>query len=164
MSKVKSVLALSLSVSLLAACASTVPMNNISQEVVSLEKPKVSLEADSNTAVLTIVRDDTFVRDRSARLFVDGNEVGRIEYGQVLRVPVTPGSHKLKMKFESGSVVHTNSVTLKAEAGQKYFYKMKRGSQGGIGGYYGGLVTTSFRLLPTTATYVNNCCDLTVTS
>lgn len=160
MLKVNSVLVIGLSLCLLSACASTASMSDKGQMVLNSEPANTPLQANEDSAVLTIVRNDSYVRQKTAKLLIDGKEIGDLENGNFLSVRVNPGSYKLKFKFEPGSAVHTNSTTLSAEAGQTYKYQLKSTSQGGVGGYYAGLVTTTFQILPATEGYLNYCCDV----
>jgi len=159
MASLKSFSVMGLPLLLFAACA-TAPQN-INQQALSVQNPQALDVTDTNMATLTIARGDVDGPYSDARILVDGQDVGFVNHQQAVTIALAPGPRKIKLKLKDRRDGPTNSVNVMAQAGQSYTYKFVTTSQGGVGGTYGGLITTTYRLVPTTESFVDRCCELT---
>lgn len=103
------------SLSVLASCAGTGTKNYSA----------VSYEAPSDQAVIFIGRKNRFVASAGlVKVILDGQEIAKLGIGEMERVNVSPGSHKLQSKI--GNVlqlgVQGDSSAFVAEKGKKYFF------------------------------------------
>ena len=101
--------------SILASCAGTGTKNYSS----------VSYEAPSDQAVVFIGRKNRFVASAGlVKVILDGQEIAKLGVGEMERVNVSPGSHKLQSKI--GNVLQLgvggDSSAFVAEKGKKYFF------------------------------------------
>jgi hypothetical protein len=101
--------------SVLAGCAGTGTKNYSS----------VSYEAPSDQAVVFIGRKNRFVASAGlVKVILDGQEIARLGIGEMERVTVSAGSHKLQSKI--GNVLQLgvggDSSSFVAEKGKKYFF------------------------------------------
>jgi len=146
---------------LLAACASTGSSAGAEKAQMQSSVDTIAPVADSETAVLSVARFGTTGYALKARILVDGEDVGRIKNNQYLMVPLTPGPHEIKLRFNKLSFQKGDEIQLDAKAGETYAYRITSSTSGFVGGTtYGNSVSTDFRLIPTTPRTAESCCEL----
>ena len=99
----------------LTACAGTGTKNYSS----------VSYEAPSDQAVLFVGRKNRFMAGGALpKILLDGQEIAKLGIGEMERVNISAGSHKVQTKigniFQAG--IGSDASAFIAEKGKKYFY------------------------------------------
>ena len=99
----------------LSACAGTGTKNYSS----------ISYETPSDQAVLFIGRKNRFMAGGALpKILLDGQEIAKLGVGEMERVNISAGSHKLQTKI--GNILQigigSDSAAFVAEKGKKYFY------------------------------------------
>ena len=104
-----------LSFSVLVGCAGTGTKNYSS----------INFEAPTDGAVLFIGRKNKYVASAALpKILLDGYEIAKLGVGEMERVEISPGSHKLQTKIGNILQLGTgdDSAAFVAEKGKKYFF------------------------------------------
>ncbi len=99
----------------LSACAGTGTKNYSS----------ISYEAPSDQAVLFVGRKNRYIASAALpKILLDGQEIARLGVGEMERVNVSTGAHKLQTKIGNVLQLGTggDSTSFVAEKGKKYFF------------------------------------------
>ena len=101
--------------SVLAGCAGTGTKNYSS----------VSYEAPSDQAVVFVGRKNRYIASGALpKVILDGQEIAKLGIGEMERVNVSPGAHKLQTKI--GNILQLglqgDATSFVAEKGKKYFF------------------------------------------
>ena len=85
----------------------------------------ISYDAPSDQAVLFVGRKNRFIASGALpKILLDGQEVAKLGIGEMQRVNISTGSHKIQTKI--GNILQigigSDSASFIAEKGKKYFY------------------------------------------
>ena len=85
----------------------------------------ISYDAPSDQAVLFVGRKNRFIASGALpKILLDGREVAKLGIGEMQRVNISTGSHKIQTKI--GNILQigigSDSAAFVAEKGKKYFY------------------------------------------
>ena len=85
----------------------------------------ISYDAPSDQAVLFVGRKNRFIASGALpKILLDGQEVAKLGIGEMQRVNISTGSHKIQTKI--GNILQigigSDSASFVAEKGKKYFY------------------------------------------
>ena len=85
----------------------------------------ISYDAPSDQAVLFVGRKNRFIASGALpKILLDGQEVAKLGIGEMQRVNISTGSHKIQTKI--GNILQigigSDSAAFVAEKGKKYFY------------------------------------------
>ena len=85
----------------------------------------ISYDAPSDQAVLFVGRKNRFIASGALpKILLDGREVAKLGIGEMQRVNISTGSHKIQTKI--GNILQigigSDSASFIAEKGKKYFY------------------------------------------
>ena len=85
----------------------------------------ISYDAPSDQAVLFVGRKNRFIASGALpKILLDGREVAKLGIGEMQRVNISTGSHKIQTKI--GNILQigigSDSASFVAEKGKKYFY------------------------------------------
>ena len=85
----------------------------------------ISYDAPSDQAVLFVGRKNRFIASGALpKILLDGQEVAKLGIGEMQRVNISTGSHKMQTKI--GNILQigigSDSASFIAEKGKKYFY------------------------------------------
>ena len=85
----------------------------------------ISYDAPSDQAVLFVGRKNRFIASGALpKILLDGQEVAKLGIGEMQRVNISTGSHKIQTKI--GNILQigigSDSESFVAEKGKKYFY------------------------------------------
>ena len=85
----------------------------------------ISYDAPSDQAVLFVGRKNRFIASGALpKILLDGREVAKLGVGEMQRVNISTGSHKIQTKI--GNILQigigSDSAAFVAEKGKKYFY------------------------------------------
>ena len=111
----KKILILILIVPFLSSCAGTGTKNYSS----------ISYEAPSDQAVLFVGRKNRYVASAALpKILLDGQEIARLGIGEMERLNISAGPHKLQTKIGNILQMGTggDSTSFVAEKGKKYFF------------------------------------------
>ncbi len=111
----KKILILLLIVPFLSSCAGTGTKNYSS----------ISYEAPSDQAVLFVGRKNRYVASAALpKILLDGQEIARLGIGEMERLNISAGPHKLQTKIGNILQMGTggDSTSFVAEKGKKYFF------------------------------------------
>ena len=111
----KKILILLLIVPFLSSCAGTGTKNYSS----------ISYEAPSDQAVLFVDRKNRYVASAALpKILLDGQEIARLGIGEMERLNISAGPHKLQTKIGNILQMGTggDSTSFVAEKGKKYFF------------------------------------------
>ena len=85
----------------------------------------ISYDAPSDQAVLFVGRKNRFIASGALpKILLDGREIAKLGIGEMQRVNISTGSHKIQTKI--GNILQigigSDSASFIAEKGKKYFY------------------------------------------
>jgi len=102
-------------VTVLAGCAGTGTKNYSS----------ISYEAPTDQAVLFIGRKNRYIASAALpKILLDGQEIAKLGVGEMERINISSGSHKIQTKIGNllQAGIGSDSASFIAEKGKKYFY------------------------------------------
>ena len=104
----------------------------------------ISFEVPSNESAVFVVRKKRYVASAGLiKIILDGREIAQLGIGEMEKVPIQPGSHKVEAKI--GNIlqlgIQGDVHAFIAEKGKSYFF---------IADYDPGLLTAKWSLTPTT--------------